>query len=272
MRKLFDFYLDASMHIGLAVSSLVVVTCSMLNISCSFSLLGFVLSATVVCYNFIKYGVEAEKYFIVSKSYHFKIQVFSFLAFIIAVWLFLDLNREAWWTVTVLGMISAFYAVPFLPKARNLRSLSGFKIYIVALVWAGFTVLLPVFQAQRVIDSDIALIFAQRFILVLVLMLPFEIRDVEKDDVSLSTIPQRIGVGGTKKLGLVLIGFFLILPYLNGNFSLSKWISTSVTALLLAWAILKSNGRESKYFTTFWVEAIPILWAILVVLLTEVLA
>ena len=86
LRKLLDFYLDASIHVALAVTALVLVTYLFLNIPVENPLLGFSFFSSIVCYNFIKYGVEAKKYLIVSKTYHKRIQTFSFLSFFPAIW------------------------------------------------------------------------------------------------------------------------------------------------------------------------------------------
>jgi len=73
--RFFNFYLDASIHVALAVFSLVYVTTITLNISINSHLIYFIFFGTIVCYNFIKYGVEADKYFLVANPYHKNIQI-----------------------------------------------------------------------------------------------------------------------------------------------------------------------------------------------------
>ncbi|MBP7397039.1 MAG: hypothetical protein KA933_08775, partial [Flavobacterium sp.] len=60
----------------------------------------------------------------------------------------------------------------------------------------------------------------------------------------------------TKKLGFGLLVLFLALDFLNGNFSLLSLFFILVTALFLAFA----NEKRSKYYTSFWVESVPIVW------------
>ena len=112
-------------------------------------------------------------------------------------------------------LLTILYAVPFLSGFdKNLREISYLKIVVVAFVWAGFTVLIPVIDAGNEISINVVFLILQRFLIVVVLILPFDIRDVKYDAISLQTIPKKIGVEKTKKLGLILIVFSLVLEYL----------------------------------------------------------
>ncbi|WP_435623283.1 hypothetical protein [Flagellimonas sp.] len=269
LRTLFDFYLDASIHVGLAVSALIFVTSLLLNIPIQYALLGFAFFSTIVCYNFIKYGVEAKKYLIVSKTYHKRIQLFSFLSFFPAVWYAVQLNETVWMTVFGLSLLSLLYAIPFFPGTRNLRNFAGYKIYVVCLVWAGFTVLLPVFQAGVPVEWDVVILVIQRFLLVLVLMLPFEIRDMETDFEELRTIPQIIGVQRTVVLGIVLTLLFVLLTFFKDYVIHKEIVSSILLGGILIPMLLVSKKKQSKYFAAFWIESIPILWVLILVILRE---
>src|SRR5690606_17060357 len=166
LKSVFDFYLDASIHVAMAVLSLAGVSFLLMGTIPDIKLLGFIFFSVIVGYNFIKYGVEAYKYLIVSNAYHKFIQAFSFVSFGFSLLFFLRLEVRLWWAIGALGLMSALYAVPFLPRAKNLRSLAGLKIHIVALVWAGFTVLLPAIDAHLSLDWDFWVLFIQRFLLV----------------------------------------------------------------------------------------------------------
>ncbi|NAY92883.1 hypothetical protein GTQ34_13250 [Muricauda sp. JGD-17] len=263
LKFIFNFYLNASIHVSLAVVSLAAITFDLLAISWNFFLLGFVFFASVVCYNFVKYGVEAHKYLIVSNAYHRAIQVFSFLSFGFAIYFLWYLSPKIWVAVFVLGILSTLYAVPMLPNLKNLRSLGGFKIYIVALVWVGFTALLPILDANVLPTWDLGMLCLQRFILVLILILPFEIRDMHRDDKALKTLPQVIGPKKTQKLGLVLIGIFFLLTFFKDVVDGKEVLLRSVLVLFLVLIFLFDQRRQSNYFASFWVEGIPIFWLVL---------
>jgi len=260
LKTLFDFYLDASLHVALAVLSLAGVSFLLMGARPDAKLLGFIFFSVVVCYNFIKYGVEAYKYLVVSNAYQKIIQAFSFVSFGLALFLLVQLDAEIWWATGIFGLLSALYAVPFLPKARNLRSLAGLKIHIVALVWAGFTVLFPALDAHRPLDWDFWVLFLQRFLLVLVLIIPFEIRDLQWDSKGLRTLPQVLGVKKTRHWGIGLCLLFFALTFLKVDLHQGEVVLRLLLSVVLVLVLAREGRYGEKYFVSFWVESIPIFW------------
>lgn len=267
LKPIFDFYLDASIHVALAVLSLAGVSFLLMGARPDIKLLGFIFFSVIVAYNFIKYGVEAYKYLIVSKPYHKLIQAFSFLGFGLALLFLFDLDLELWWATGVLGLLSALYAVPLLPRAKNLRSLAGLKIFIVAFVWAGFTVLFPALDADLPLDRDFWVLFLQRFLLVLALIIPFEIRDLQWDDPRLRTLPQQWGVKNTRLFGMSICLLFFGLTFFRDGLYRGEIPLRLLLSLVLIWVLMDGRRFEKRYFTSFWVEAIPIFWFALFCLL-----
>ena len=172
----------------------------------------------------------------------------------------LQLNRDIWIATTILGVLSALYAVPLLPSANNLRNLAGLKIYIVAFVWAGFSVLLPVLDAKMTLDWDFAVTFIQRMLLVLILILPFEIRDLQWDDKSLRTLPQVLGIKNATRLGIGLILIFFLMTFLKDEIHQNEIPLRLILSAVLVFILISKKRMQSKYFVMFWVEAIPIFW------------
>ena len=151
---------------------------------------------------------------------------------------------------------------PFLQT--NLRNQQGMKLYWVALCWVIITVGLPYLEAYK--PNIISLLFwsLQVGIYVIVASLPFEIRDMHKDDHSLKTWPQQVGVQATKKrgYGMLLAATLLLLlfPYVS-------WIlkcTTIFTQLLLFIFLWNSSRTRTFYYFSFWVEALPLFWLLFV--------
>lgn len=170
------------------------------------------------------------------------------------------------------GLVTFFYAIPLLPKTifldeqHNLRSVSGLKIYIIALVWSGVTVLLPLLNNNFDLNTDVFITSGQRFLLVIALILPFEIRDMNFDSIKLSTIPQRIGIKTTKRIGVFLLVVFYVLEYLKDEVDIKHSIILLVITLLTILLILFSRKNQQKYYSAFWVEAVPVFWMLLLIL------
>ena len=125
--------------------------------------------------------------------------------------------------------------------------------------WAGFTVLIPIIDSDSEITFQVYLLLLQRFLLVVVLILPFDIRDVKYDSISLQTIPRKIGFEKTKRLGLVLMIFCLILEYLASttNTMQTPFMLFFFLVILL---LMRAKKDQSQYYSSFGVESLPIVW------------
>ena len=96
-------------------------------------------------------------------------------------------------------------------------------------------------------------------------MLIFEILDLQYDDPHLKTVPQQIGVRRTKLIGILLMVGFLFLEFLDAHFKYDVLLLKFGIALTVSLFLLFANQRKSKYYSSFWVESIPIFWWILLV-------
>ncbi|MEE9363191.1 MAG: hypothetical protein V3U92_11405 [Cellulophaga sp.] len=258
--RIFDFYIDASIHVALAVFSLVHITALTLRINLNENLSYVAFFGTIVMYNFVKYGIEAEKYILVANRYHKNIQFFSLLAFGGALYFARFLSVDIWIGVGVLLFITGLYALPVLPQAKNLRSLGGFKIFLVAIVWAGTTVFLVVLSASEKLSWDVWIEGIQRFIIVFVLLIPFEIRDLKYDAPDLRTLPQQFGVTNVKFFGAFATLLFFLLTFLKDTLSTTEALHKGILFLLLGALMFVTRRNQTNYFSSFWVESIPIVW------------
>ncbi len=269
LKRIFDFYLDASIHVAFAIYALLQVTGQTLNISYDYHLSFFIFFGSISCYNFIKYGVEAEKYILVANQYQKGIQFLSFITLGFALYHGYFLNFDVWAGVVGLVLLTGLYALPVLPKAKNLRSWGGLKIFVVALVWAGATVVLPVFSSDLSVTWDVGIETFQRFVLVLILLIPFEIRDLVYDKIELRTLPQRYGVANTKIFGGFATLVFFFSTFLLDELTSRALVLKGVLFLILGIMMFVTKRNQSKYYASFWVEAIPILWWSLMLLLLK---
>ncbi|MCI4443783.1 MAG: hypothetical protein JHC39_09830 [Lentimicrobium sp.] len=233
----------------------------------------FAFFGTIVGYNFVKYEalVRAKKNKI---RLEFKAIVFlSFLSLSAVGFYFFQLQRITQIVSVGVFFVTILYTLPFFPNWKNARNWAGVKIYIVALCWVGVTVVLPILNAEIAITWDFYLKCIQRFILIFVLILIFEIIDLAKDDPYLQTVPQQIGVKKTKMLGYFLLMAFGLLEILNsninfnGNIKYNSQYSSFLLSCVIAIALAFANEKRSKYYTSFWVESLPILWWLMLLIL-----
>ncbi|WP_347922658.1 hypothetical protein [Pontimicrobium sp. SW4] len=269
LKRLFDFYINSSIHVALAVCGLVWVTLLNFNVGVNLDFIYFIFFATVTGYNFVKYFGLAKFHHRSLASWLKYIQIFSFLCFLGLVYFTFKLKGQTIIYFGALGIITFLYAIPFLPKkifmeAGNLRAISGLKIYVIAFVWMCVTVIIPLLNENYSLDNDVLVEAIQRYLYVIIAILPFEIRDMRYDSLKLSTIPQRIGISRTKTIGVLLIMLIFFLEFFKDEFWIKKTIILGVICVLLLASLVLSNINQKKYFSGFWVEGIPILWAILV--------
>ncbi len=262
LRSLFDFYINASIHVALSVTSISLITLWVFDISQTPEILFFIFFASITGYNFIKYARMAGLHHRSLADGLKLIQLFSFFCMGCALYFLFQLSREI---VVISGLFATFtllYALPFFNK-RSLRTISGLKIFVVALVWAGVTVFLPLVTQTSFEDADMWIHFSEIFLLVIVWTLVFEIRDLPYDAKGLKTIPQVIGIKGTKKLGIVVLGLVVLLEGFRDDLSQAYFISLFITVSISGILLLLAQKKQPKYFASFIVESIPIVWMLI---------
>lgn len=265
-KQLFDFYLNSSIHVGMSCCALVSVTQQLFGIPFDFSMFYFAFFGTIVGYNFVKYDALARVKRLKMTLQLKGIAFLSFLSLLATGYYFFQLQfTTKVVSILFLGLI-VLYTLPFFPNKRNARNWAGVKIYIVALCWVGVTVVLPILDAGILITSDFYLKCVQRFILIFTLILIFEIIDLQVDDPHLKTVPQQIGVKRTKQLGYLLLLLHCCLEIFNSNFNF-KFFTLQLTLIFVTASFLFFvNEKRSQYYTLFWVESVPILWWVLVMI------
>lgn len=259
IRRLFDFYINGSIHVAIAVLSLVLMTNHMFQNSFDLPMAGFAFFGTIFGYNFIKY----EDFFRNKKPLRFELKaigIVSFISLLASIFFFFCLGSVTQITAMIFFGLTFLYTVPVFSKKKNIRNWSGVKIYIVAICWSGVTTLLPLMNAGTEVFSDVILKCCQRFLLVISLILIFEIIDLKTDDPALKTVPQRIGVAKTKILGILILIPLYFLEFLKSTIDINQLFVNAILVITTALFMLFANENRSKYYTSFWVESIPIFW------------
>ncbi len=247
---------------ALAIVSFLELTGIFLNITTDSELRFFIFFGSISCYNFLKYGIEVHKYSVKGSSQRTAIGIISILSILIAFYYALKLNIQALSVIAVLITLVLLYAFPIYPRQKNLRSLGTLKILLVALVWSGATVLLPVVSIHNEMNWDVYVILSQRFIIVIAMMIPFEIRDMQFDPPNIRTLPRRIGVRSTKKLGVLMAFMTFMMVFLRDDVSYDEIIGRALFAIVLSLFILMTPVKPRKFYASFWVEALPVFWLI----------
>ncbi|HCY82353.1 MAG TPA: hypothetical protein DHV22_12505 [Xanthomarina gelatinilytica] len=269
LKQIFNFYIDSSIHVALAVFALSWVTLLEFGIPYDRAVLYFIFFASITGYNFVKYFGLARFHHRSLTNWLKLIQVFSLIGFIGMCYFALKLELISLVVLLGFGVVTFLYAIPFLPnkilydKHKNLRNVSGLKVYIIALVWAGVTVVLPILNNHVPLDTNVVVTGFQRFVFVTVLMFPFEIRDLNYDSLKLATIPQQIGIKNTKMVGVLLLMLFFLLEFLKPQLNVEHTVSMLITMFVTLMFLIFANRNQGRYYSSFWVEGIPLVWLLL---------
>ncbi len=268
LKSIFKFYINSSIHVALAICALVQITFIKYGISGQFTFILFSFLGAVMAYNYVKYSK-------ISRLYHKRltksmkgIRVLTILCCLLFVYFAFKMSINIWLYMAPFIVLTILYAAPVFPDNKNLRSLAGVKIFIIALVWTGMTVLIPLMYVKGSLNLIFLIEMIQRFLFIVVLMLPFEIRDLRYDAVELETVPQKIGVTKTKLFGSILLVIFLLLTIVKDQeLSSVEILSTILITTISLFFLWGTDKKQSQYYCSFWVESIPIMWLIIQVIL-----
>jgi len=254
-RSLFNFYIEASIHVALSVYALFYVFVITNALPYDETIAYTIFYGTITGYNFVKFAPIAKLHHrSLTKSLRL-IQVFSFLCFLALLYYAFQLPiRTVMVFITGIFLVGA-YVFPFFKK-KNLRSIGKLKIYLVAFCWVLAIIIAPIIHYKMPL-SKYLLEMLQVFILVIALIIPFDIRDVKYDSISLQTVPQVVGIKKAK-----IIACILLLVYFGVDIFLQKksyWVASLLVISIAAILILKMPKKPVKYYCSFGIESIPIL-------------
>lgn len=251
---------------GLTVSSFTAITYLHLEIPVNTELIIFCFFSTIIAYNSVKYLdliIQTKS----SLSTNLKIiLIISGLAlagtaYFIQIFGWIEILYLA-----ILSLVSYLYSHTPSNRFKNLRSITGLKIVIIAVVWTGTTVILPGLNENLMSEARLWSETFQRFLLVIILTLPFDLRDLRVDYGKVKTIPQLMGIKQTKIFSGTLCALVIISEVLFSYKPLASSIMLIAVTGLLFLLTAKLTLFQSKYFASFWVEGIPVAWFILLYL------
>ncbi len=265
-RSVFNFYINSNIHVAVAMFSFVKIT--LLNNAIYENKTPFFVSlATVISYNFIRvYKLEEiDLYSSVWIKLHQKpLILLNLIAFILLVVLTFFIRFEAILVLIPFMLTTFFYIVPFHEDQKNLRSIAGLKLFLIALTGAGVTVLFPLIHNEIQLEQNEWILFFQRILFIIAYTIPFDIRDKDDDHILLKTLPQLYGTYRSKIYGsTALLGFFL-LEFVKFPLNISSIVITAVISIVSFLLLLFTQTEQNRNYTAFWIESLPVFWLLLI--------
>jgi hypothetical protein len=268
LKKIFDFYINSNIHVAMAGFCITKITLIKFGNIESYTPY-FVGLSIIVSYNIIRYYENKTSHLNWFKSWFFEhkkmiVALTSMsAAILIFITFFTDFDKRATLVLVPFAFMTFFYVIPLF-KIKNseisFRNFPSIKIFSICIAWAGISVFFPLYEAHSIIDRDVYLEFIQRFLLLIVIALPFDIRDVRTDPDSLKTLPQVLGIKAAKIVGLVLLLEFVLLELFKQNILRENIFILIIIAIISGLFLWFSSIDKTRYYTSFWVESIPIFW------------
>lgn len=275
LQKILNFYVFSNIHVGIATACLALV--SKANVESSFVIYSsfFVFFSTVFAYHFIRVFENSEAKLNSLASYLEKqpkaLLLVGIFAFVGALSFGFLIGIRHLWILSPAAFITFWYAIPLFKykgKRISLRNYPTIKIISIAFVWAISTVLFPL--QENLTDLQVWLEFVQRFFLIMALVIPFDIRDLNKDAGHLQTLPQNKGIVKAKIIGIQYLVLFFILGFIKRPLEVTT-VAAELSIFILSLLLLsKSKENQSRYYTSFWVESVPIVWLVLLLVIKAV--
>ena len=221
----------------------------------------------------VRIFTDTGRYFVIEK-FQKHILFYAAIGGIGAAICFFYLSLKMQIALVLPGLISLGYVIPILGGKKRLRDLNHLKIYLIAIVWAWITVILPILDAGKLgIDNDLSLLlFLERMLFVFAITLPFDIRDLKVDGhTGVETIPSQIGIDKTKKLASIVLFVVLALAAVNfllDNYSMSIFIALAISCATTNQLIQRCDTVRNDYYFTGLIDGTMIFQFILIFVAT----
>jgi 4-hydroxybenzoate polyprenyltransferase len=171
-----------------------------------------------------------------------------------------------------LFIITFAYSLPLLKghtSGKRLRDIPWMKTFVIAFVWTVVTVLLPAVREGVGFGRDIAFMLAERFLFILAITIPFDIRDIE-DDRRKQVISLAVSLGEKRAR---LLSYSLVAAFaLTVGFHYKDGFTGIAFGLLLSMApviylVSRARAGASEFLYLLWLDGTMILQFLIILLL-----
>ena len=284
MIGVFRYFVYASWWVALCAASMGILTWfELTNTWWNAPLFVFIIGSTLVIYNMNmisglkelrEMGTESERHHWCLKN-ELSMKITLAIGLLMAgssVWF---LNRAIWFLMLPLGLVAGAYVMPVVRKNAakiRIREIGLWKIFIIAAVWVGMTVILPavhLYGFEQIMESISWQLGLERAVFILAITIPFDIRDLVNDaKKNVRTLPSVLGWKKAVWLSQILMLLFLSMVFgrvgAGHPLFIGYLISSSITILALAMA----TPKRSDMYCSFWVEGMMLVQFVAVFFLT----
>ena len=282
--KTVDFVVFGNIFIAICAGAMVQATYFLNGFSARFSLITFfIANSTFLLYNFhkisfnLKYtGFQVFFNSLFRQKFKRSEKVPIIGSFVIEFLLCFYIRPGTLVLLFFMAIPALLYSIPLFSKGNTkikLRELLFFKMPLLAFVWAFSTVLIPAIDCGGSIQSTyVWLQFLSRFFFIFALCIPFEVRDIEFDNLNkIRTIPVVFGEKQTKWIGATAVFVEIAIHhfiYIHYKIPVNILAALDVSSLIaLAWIVFE-NKWSGKYYYKLGVDGTMMLRFLLLLFFT----
>jgi len=208
------------------------------------------------------------RYISIESSRNF-VLIFGVLGAIVAALAFFRLSYTTQLYLTLPTAISVLYVSPILGNKKRLRDVGALKIFLIALTYALVSVVLVTAEIDHPLDNGIWLMFIEKFIFILAITLPFDLRDLEIDQLgSARTIPMIIGYRKTIFLSLGLLWIAKGVVWANPQYDFTTATTLTLCYFITAGLVGMVNRKRSDLYYSFGLDGTMIIQMLALYLMT----
>lgn len=283
MKSLFTYFVYGSWWVALCAAALGQLSWHELTSSWwNAALFVFTVGSTLVIYNLNmisgldelrEFGTDSERHhWCMDNEKRMKTTlVLGLLMVCSSVWF---LNWHIWLFMIPLTLVALSYAAPIVRRKTEFirtREIGLWKIFLIAVVWAGMTVVLPAVDhlgLQQVTEPKSWWLGMERALFILAITIPFDIRDLVNDaKKGVRTIPSSIGWFRSVLLAEVIALLFLFLVWWRLGTDAPLFWGYLISTLATMWGLTYAHPKRSDMYCSFWMEGTMMLQFLAVALL-----
>lgn len=265
LKRSFAFYVFGNIHVALAAYCLTKISFLQFDII-NQSLANFVFFSTILSYNYIRlFQLDRLNSMTAAwiRANRRHLMVLNGLALLGSTYALLNFRFVDVLVLLPFFLATLFYVFPYKKRITGLRNVPGLKLFLISITWTGLTLYLPLFSAELHDAQHVYIPITQRFLFILAITIPFDVRDAQFDLPGLNTLPQKLGVDNSKIVAVLALLMVVILdtlmPYKDPNYLRVNFFMLGLSVVMIAF----SGTKRGRYYTAFWIESLPILWYLL---------
>ena len=224
---------------------------------------GFVFSATVLLYSTHRLvGISKSKKFanqgrfLVINTFKKHIVIYTIISFIACCYLFFQLTTKVQLILLAPILIGTAYSLPILPGKKRLRDLHYIKIFLIALVWAHVTVIVPIYYHGESIGLKSGMLALEQVFYFIAITLPFDIRDLEVDkENNVKTIPAQLGLETSKRLSIIFVFISILMVIISATCNFQSF-SNAIAMIIFYLGLSLLLGLKYKDFHDYFFSGI----------------